>query len=454
MKKFDLTQGGIVRKLLLVAGPIMGVQLMQMSYNLADMFFLGLLPDGADAVAASGTAGMFMWLGVAFMFVGRMGAEIGVSQNLGRGDQASAIRFSQTALILAALFGIGYGLAAVFGSNLMIGVFGIREAHVAEQAAAYLRIVGVAMPFFFINSAIAGIFSGAGNARVPFKAIAVGVLINIGLDPIFIFTLDMGVRGAAIATVIAQGVIFIILIIFLKRHKDRPFDKIRLFIRPPKAVTIQIFKWTWPMSCESLFFTILTMMVTRIVANFGADALAVMRVGSQIESLSWLIAAGFGSAITAFTGQNFGALKWSRIHKGRQLSAALMGIYGVLVTLAMFFLARQMAGLFLREEYLLDMGVTLLRILALCQIAACLEGVSSGILRGMGKTLPPSIISITSNLMRLPICYFLSQTALGLEGIWIGFTIGAAVRGFAMFAWCWIDARKRPKADVAELIVP
>jgi Na+-driven multidrug efflux pump len=123
------------------------------------------------------------------------------------------------------------------------------------------------------------------------------------------------------------------------------------------------------------------------------------------------------------------------------------------VTLALFFFGGNLFSIFLREPpELLVMGGTYLRILAFCQLAMCLESVSSGILRGMGKTLPPSVISILSNVLRIPIAAMLSRTALGLEGIWIGVTFGAFLRGLVMFVWMLADARKRPKNPVSESV--
>ena len=95
----NLTEGGIFRKLLLVAIPIMGTQMVAMAYNLTDMFWLGRV--GSEAVAAAGAAGMYMWLSFGFILIGRMGAEIGVSQSLGRGDRKTALAFSQNAMMIA-----------------------------------------------------------------------------------------------------------------------------------------------------------------------------------------------------------------------------------------------------------------------------------------------------------------------------------------------------------------
>ena len=451
-QKYDLTNGNILSKLLLVAVPIMGAQLLQMSYNLMDMFWLGQLPKGADAVAAAGSAGMFMWLGVALMLVGRMGSEIGVSQSLGKGDQDEAKRYAQISVILAAVLGILYGIVQFFFAPWLISFFQIREVNVAADAAAYLSIVGIATPLMYVGSAIAGTFNGSGNSRLSFIGISISLILNMILTPVFVHVLDRGVTGAAESTVIAQAVYLVTMIYLLKFHKDRPFDKIKLFVKPKIAVVKQIFKWCLPVSAESMFFTILSMLITRLVTPFGSDALAVLRVGGQIESLQWLIAGGFGSAITAFTGQNYGAKKWARIHRGRKISFLAMTVYGVFVTFVLFFFSYQLIGIFLHEEPVILMGVAYLQILAMCQLAGCLEGVSAGILRGMGKTLPPSIISISVNAARVPLSYILTLTPLGLNGIWVGITIGAAVRGILMVIWCQIDARKRPKTDEADLL--
>ncbi|MCL2703446.1 MAG: MATE family efflux transporter [Defluviitaleaceae bacterium] len=450
MRKYDLTQGGIMRKLLLVAVPIMSTQLLQMSYNLTDMFWLGRL--SSDAVAASGTAGMYLWLSMAFLLFGRMGSEIGVSQSMGKNDSAKAQKYAQNAICLAAVLGLGYGLLCIFGSDMLISFFGIREAHVARDAADYLSITGFGIPLAFVSYAITGTFNGSGNSRIPFLAHSVGFITNMALDPLFIFGLDMGVRGAAVATVIANIVCLSLMVLSLKKSKGRPFAEFRFFVKPCRDIMKQIFRWSFPISCESLLFTFLSMIITRIVfiSPFGgADAQSVMRVGSQIESLSWLIGGGFGSAVTAFTGQNFGAGKWPRIHKGRQISVLVMSCWGVAVTLALYFFGRELTGIFLAEEHLRDMGATYLRILAFCQLPMCVEAVSAGILRGMGKTLPPSIISTGSNILRVPLAYALSLTALGLNGIWIGVTVGAVLRGAGMFVWCRIDAAKRPKNEAS-----
>ncbi|GHT53225.1 hypothetical protein FACS1894106_3810 [Spirochaetia bacterium] len=163
--KYNLTEGGILGKLLLVALPIMGSQFMQMAYNLIDMFWLGKV--GSDAVASSGAAGMYMWLSFGFMAIGMMGASIGVSQSLGGKDTPAALGFSQNALLIAIVLGLLYGLVMLFFSRELAGFFNFKEANVAADAAAYLKIVALSIPATFVSSVIVGTFNASGNSRPP-----------------------------------------------------------------------------------------------------------------------------------------------------------------------------------------------------------------------------------------------------------------------------------------------
>ena len=443
----DLTNGSILRKLLLVAIPIMGTQLMQMAYNLTDMFWLGQGVSSA-AVAASGSAGMYLWLSMAFMLVGRLGAEIGVSQCLGRREPEEARRYAQNAVFLAMTLGIAFAAPLIIFSRPLIRLVGIYEAGLLRDAANYLTIVALGVPLTFVSGSITGMFNGAGNSRLSFWANAIGLAINMALDPLFIIGFKWGVIGAAIATVMAQAVVCTLFIVFAKKHKARPFDKFMLFARPEKAPVRQIFKWTIPVGLESMLFTLLSMATTRIAASFGQDALAVQRVGSQIESMSWLIGGGFGTAITAFVGQNFGAHKWARIREGFRIAWRAMLIWGIVVSGLLFFGGRVLYQVFIKAEetHILDGGAVYLRILTACQIFCCLEAVGAGMFRGLGKTIPPSVSSISINILRVPLAYLLS-IPMGLDGVWWGVSLTALMRGALIFGWFLVYSRKLPRQD-------
>lgn len=449
---FDLTQGRILKKILSVALPIMGTQLMQMTYNLTDMFWLGRLENSVTAVAASGLAGMFMWLGMSLLMIGRMGSEIGTSQNLGRGDANTARGYAQDSARMALVLGVLYGATLIIFAGPLVSLLRVKEPGVFESACAYLRIVGIGVGFTYVSAAITGSFNGAGNSRLTFWANAVGLVVNMVLDPLMILGLGWGVRGAAIATVIAQGVVLALFVYFAKRHPRRPFEEFRVFGPVDGQRLRQILSWSLPVAFESAAFTALAMVVTGMVsAWYGETAVAVQRVGSQIESLSWLVGGGFASAVTAFIGQNYGARRWARIRRGYRISlAALLG-WEVLVTTLMVFGGRFLFSLFLREPpTILDMGATYLRILATSQVFMGLEGACTGVFRGMGQTLPPSICSISSNLLRPLFCWFFAGL-FGLNGLWMGIAVSAAFRGTFMLTWYTRYEKRIPQEDEVDV---
>ena len=350
---YDLTEGNILKKLLLVAVPIMGTQLMQMAYNLTDMFWLGRV--GSGAVAAAGAAGMYMWLSFGFILIGRMGAEIGVAQSLGRGDKKIALAFSQNSMFIALILGSLFGLALVFFSPSLIGFFNFREAMIAKDAADYLFIIGIPMPLGFLCSVAAGTYTASGNSKNPFWISGIGLVINVFLDPVFIIFLGMGVKGSAIATIISQITVSLVQLGTLLFYKDRPFQNYFSMFRIDWKKIIQILKWSVPIGLESLLFCFLSMTTTRVETGFGASAIAVSRVGSQIEALSWLIGGGFGSALVAFIGQNFGAGKKERIQSCVKTSFLVMTFWGTFVTLFLFTLGPVVFSVFLPDPGLISL---------------------------------------------------------------------------------------------------
>ena len=445
-RKYDLTEGSILGKLLLVSLPIIGTQVIQMTYNLTDMFWLGRL--NSEAVAASGSVGMYLWMSMAFLILGSRGAEIGVSQNLGKGDEASARSISQSSLTMSLLIGAAVGGAMILLRGPLIGFFAIQEKQVVDAAESYLAIVSIGIPFNFATAAVNGTFNGSGNSRTPFVINVLSLGINMVLDPIMIFGLNMGIEGAALATVIAQVTACVLMTIALLRSKHRPFERYRLFTLPVAEDVKRILKWTTPIAIESFLFTFLSMIISRFVASFGTGAMAAQRVGSQVESLSWLVAGGFSMALTSFTGQNFGAGKWPRIREGFRLSSFLLMGYGVLITCLMFFGADAIFRVFLPGEAdVIAIGAQYLRILALCQFLACLEAAASGVFRGLGRTVPPSVVSATVNALQVVLAYFLMRTPLGVNGLWWAMSIGGAARGLWVFLWYLLAARKQPRNE-------
>jgi Na+-driven multidrug efflux pump len=193
-----------------------------------------------------------------------MGAEIGVAQSIGRGDKKAALGFSQNAMLIAALTGLGCGLAMVLFKQELAGFFRFREIQVAEDTEAYLALVGFSMPLTFISSVAVGTYNAAGNSRTPFLLNGIGLAANVILDPLFILGLNQGVRGAAIATVISQAIVTAAMITAILCFKDRPFERYSFRIRADLSKIRLILKWAVPIGLESLLFCFLSMITSRL----------------------------------------------------------------------------------------------------------------------------------------------------------------------------------------------
>jgi putative MATE family efflux protein len=423
----------------------MGTTFMQMAYNLTDMFWLGRV--GSDAVAASGAAGNYMWLSFCFTLFGRMGAEIGVAQSLGQGDRKNARSYSQNSLLINGAIGLLFGLVMFFFRDGLAAFYRFKEPQVAAAASSYIGTVAVSIPVTFITQIIVGTFNSSGNSRTPFIINSVGLVANVLLDPLFILVFGWGVTGAAAATVISQCIVCVGMIWGILLYRGRPFESYSFRFKIDLKKITTILRWSAPIALEAILFCFLSMLCARLETAFGVRAVAASRVGSQVESLSWLVGGGFGSALVAFIGQNYGAAKRDRIKRGVRLSVVIMAIWGTLITVLLWTCGGLFISLFLPEVEIVSLGRLYLRIFAICHIFMNLETVASGAFKGQGKTIPPSLVSITCNALRPILAFFLSRTSLGLYGIWVGITLCTIIRGTWLCFWYIKSEAKGDRED-------
>lgn len=442
-KKVDLLKGHIFTSLTELAFPIMISALIQMAYNLTDMAWIGIA--GAPAVAAVGAGGMYVWLSQGVVALAKMGGQVKVAHALGGDRKEEAAVYASGALQLGLLFSVLFGALCVFGARPLIGFFGLSDRLIMENARVYLRITCGLIVFSFLNVILTGILTAMGDSRTPLKANTIGMVLNMILDPFLIFgagpVKGFGVSGAAAATVIAQAVVSLVFLNAVR--KDRQvFDKVRLIQKVPADYMKSMIRIGFPASVQNLIYTSISMIITRFVAEFGDTAVAVLRVGGQIESISWMTADGFAGAINSFVGQNYGAKQYTRVKKGYFTAAAVMFFWGLFCTFLLTAFPKQIFGLFIHEADVIPMGVHYLVILGVSQMFMCVELTTVGALSGLGKTLLSSVISIVFTSARIPLAMFLGSTALGLDGIWWAFSISSILKGFLFFL-CFIIVSRR-----------
>ena len=431
MKTNELTTGNITKKLALLALPIMGTSFLQMAYNLIDMIWIGRL--GADHVAAIGTAGYFLWFSFALITLTRVGAEVKVAQALGGSRQEEANGYASTSMIFALIVGLVYGVLLIQLRSQLIGFFRLGDAQVEGMAMSYLNIVAFSMPFSLLNQVLSAIYNASGVSKLPFRANAIGLVLNMILDPLFIFTGGMGVAGAALATTLAQ--IFVsVLLIRMILSESKPYTGFHMTAVIQWVKLKEMLKISLPAAVQNGLFTIISIFVARIVASFGTTAIAVQKVGTQIEAISYMTASGFGVALSAIVGQNLGAGKIDRVKKSFKSAIVTMGIFGLIISVLLFVGAEPIFRIFIKEEPALSMGVVYLRIISLSQLFMCVEITMAGGFNGLGKSVPPALVGILFNTLRIPAAYALSTyTILQLNGIWWAINVSTFFKGSVLF---------------------
>lgn len=443
--KSNLTEGNILKKLIIMALPIMGTSLIQMAYNLTDMIWVGVL--GSRAVTAIGTAGFFTWLAFAFIIIPKIGAEVGVAQSIGRKDlreTKSYIRHSvQMNVVLASL----YGAVLIVFRKPLIGFFNIKGDDIVSMAISYLVIVSAGMVFFFLPPVLTSIFNGHGDSRTPFLINTIGLFTNIVLDPLLILGIGpfpkLGVAGAAVATIFSQFVVSMTFIFVIKKKTDF-FDGLSFLQKPDWRHIQRIFKLGIPVALQSGAFTLIAMVIARILADWGPTPIAVQSVGSQIESISWMTAGGFQTALSAFVGQNYGAKKWDRIYRGYFTAIGIISVIGIITSSLLIFLPGPIFSIFIREPKVIQDGIVYLQILGLSQLFMCIEITTSGAFNGLGKTVPPSVVGIILNALRIPGALLLSLS-LGLKGVWWSISLSSILKGVVLTSWFIIFLSRHPE---------
>lgn len=433
-KRVNLLEGNIFSALTRLALPIMATSLVNMAYNMTDMIWIGRV--GPGAVAAVGAAGMYMWLSQGLAALSRMGGQVKVAQSLGAGDAPLAGRFAQNALQLGLLLSALYALAMVVFHKPLIGFFRLNDSAVIRDAETYLVIVALGIVFSVMTMILTGLITATGNSRTPFLATVAGLVLNILLDPLLIFGFGplpaMGVGGAALATMLAQGLVVLIFILYAGKDSHL-FCHVKLRRRPDGRLLKEIVRIGLPSSVQNMLFTGVSMVIARIIAGWGDAAVAVQKVGSQIESISWMTADGFAAAVNSFIGQNYGAGNLQRAKRGYWISVGVISIWGAFSSLLLIFLAQPVFRIFIPDPSVLPLGIDYLVILGVSQMPMCVDIITAGAFAGYGRTLAPSVATTLLVVSRIPLAILLSGTALGLNGIWWSISITSILRGAVLF---------------------
>ncbi|XJZ26915.1 MATE family efflux transporter [Bacillota bacterium Lsc_1132] len=434
---YNLTEDPITSTLMKLTWPIIATNFIQTTYGLVDMIWVGRL--GSGPVAAIGTASFFVNLAAALFSMIAIGSGVKVAHSVGAGKEEEAKQYIHNGFLLSILLGMIYMAFILIAKNRLIAFFDLGDAKIEQMASQFLVISMIGTIFTFFNTLFSLVLNALGNSRKPFRVYMAGFLVNMALDPLLIFGAGgfngLGVLGAALATLIAN---FLVSALFLLNTQN-----IALFTRPfllNTAKMREVVKMGLPITVQRVTFIVISIIIAKIIVTWGAEAIAVQKVGIQIESISYMTIGGLQGAIAAFIGQNFGAAKFERIQQGYWKALTITILFGAVISVVFIVFPKSVFSLFLNDGSSLALGENYLRILGYSQLFMCLELMTVGAFNGIGKTYIPPIFSIVFTALRIPMALFLSGP-FGLNGVWMAIAISSVLKGVVLVFWFLLSLR-------------
>jgi putative MATE family efflux protein len=442
-----ITSGPIVKAVFHLAVPVVLGMLMEVLLSVTDFYWVGRLgPAAQDAVTSSM---IIIWTVFAGITVVSIGVTALVSRYVGAQDPERASFYAAQAVWLATGIGIGVTVAGFLFSSALLDFMEAGEV-TSALAVPYLRIFLLGTVPLFWSNTIYAVFRAAGDTRTPTQVGIMVVLINMGLDPLFIFGFGpipaLGVPGAAIATTIAVvagcGTIGHLML----KGKIGFATRMPFRLRPDGPAMRRITRIGLPIASQQLVFVLVYWFLIGFVHRFGETAGAAMGIGNRMESLSYMTCSGFAVAASTLVGQNLGAKKPDRAARCAW-GATGLGV-GLTLVFSVLFLGipEWIASVFSDNPEVKAIAVDYLRILGLSQSAMAVEIILEGAFSGAGDTIPPLVVMLPASVARIPLAWYLAfQFDWGINGIWWTLTITTGFKAVVLGYWFYLGRWKRKK---------
>jgi putative MATE family efflux protein len=422
------------RALWTMAIPVMAGMSIHTFYMIADMVFVGWI--GPDALAALAFNMPLIFLGLGVTFGLGTGVTALIAQAIGARDKVEADRAAEHALgVGLVVAGTFTGVAYLWGEPLL-GALGV-PGHLLGLAWEYFSVLAGGFVFLVLSVFFRSILSGEGDMKTPMMIGGVGTILNVILDPLFIFGLDMGVRGAAIATVLSQALVALVFVylLFFKEHTYVTFD-LRNF-RPSGRIVAGIFKVGAPASFSFVVMAFGGAVFNRILVSFSEDAVAGYQVGVRLDHVVLLPLIAISASLVTLVGMFHGAqrsdLVRETLHYGVLCAAGIALGLGVLF----FVLAPVLAGMFSESPEIRSIATGYLRITVIGYPCIAVSMPIGRALQGLGLGLPVLLLTLLRVLLvSAPLSlWFVHGLGWPVSSVWVAIVLGNAVAAVTALAW-------------------
>ena len=388
----DITQGVIWKQLLAFFFPLWFGTFFQQLYNTVDTVVVGQFV-GKTALAAVGSTTVIVNLTVGIFTGLSAGAVVAIAQRYGARMGEEVHKSVHTAMLLAILVG-----AVFMAAGFLLTPWALRAMNTTEDALPgailYLQVFFLGMIPNLIYNMGTGVLRAVGDSRRPLYFLIAASLCNIVLDLLLVVVFHLGVLGVAIATVASQILSAVLVVLSLMRAEGAPFQlfpRELSFHRQPLQAVLHI---GVPTALQSVMYNVSNIVIQASINSFGTNAVAAWTAYGKMDVIFWMTITAMAQSVTTFAGQNYGAGQYSRLKKSVRVSVGMSTVITLAISTVMVVFARPILSIFTPDHEVLEIGVGMVRFLAPCYITYILVELLSGAMRGAGKSLVPTLITV------------------------------------------------------------
>ena len=399
----DMTVGAPWQRIAEFAVPMLLGNIAQQLYNTVDSIVVGKYV-GDNALAAVGSSSPILNLLLA-LFVGiSTGAGIIISQRFGAGDRKGLSRAIGNCISLAAIASLIILVVGPLISRPMLELLDTPTS-IIDWCADYLNIFFIGASGFIFYNILSGVLRGMGDSASALVFLIVSTILNIGLDIWFVAGFGMGVPGVSLATVLAQGISAVLCYFKLMGMRD-VFDLNLEQLKLRKDTALKIIKLGLPSGITQAIFSVAMLVVQTLTNSLGEMVIAANVIIMRVDGFAMMPNMTFGQTMSVYTGQNVGAGKLDRVHKGTKQGLLMAAGLSAAITVILLFLNKFLFGFFTDTVELIHLAGRMMRIMAVGYVAVSVTQVLGGVMRGCGDTTTPMWISmITTIALRIPVAY-------------------------------------------------
>ncbi len=449
-RSIELGSAPISRLIVRYSTPAMIAMFVNSTYNLVDTIFVG---RGAGTLALAGLA--VSWPLQMIVIAMGMGVGIGtasiVSRSLGAGDRERAERVAVTSFAVMGLLSVAITILGLVFLRPLLSLFGATEG-VMPYAMEYMSIILLGTVFTAPAICANSVARAEGSARVAMTSMIIGAVTNVMLDPIFIFGLHMGIRGAAIATVIATMCTFAYMCHYFLSGKSILRIQIR-HLRPDFGEMPEVFAVGSSSFFQMVTGSIMAIPINMMIVRYGSDLhLAILGVANRSMMFFFMPIYGLVQGLQPIVGFNYGARNLDRVREAIHKAAIISTILSTAAFLILMFATRPILALFSTDQMLIAEGLSIVHVLILCMPFVGFQMVGGSLFQALGKARPAFVLALSRQALILLPLVFILPPIFGLQGLWTSFPIADFASTLMTAAWVYVEMRALRDGAASEAI--